>query len=138
MSFHYEVVAEMSAVTLFRQKFLESVSKTKCCQMFRLVAPGIPNFWEFKVGKDIFTLSFSEQADERTVRLSIDSMTLDLTEIIVSTIQSVATDYLINFLKPLSKVSKDELDKRVKARMETLEVMLVPQTLWEVQETKKE
>lgn len=136
MSFHYEVVADPYSVTLFRQKFLENVGKTRCCEMFRLVAPGMPNFWEFKTGKDIFTLSFNEESDERSVRLIIDSMTLDLTDTIVSTIQSAVTNYLFTFLKPLAKVSEDELEKRVKLRVEGLQVILLPQTLWEVQETK--
>lgn len=132
MSFHYEVVADSALTGLFRRKFLENVSRTKCCEMFRLVAPGMPALWEFKTGKDIFTISFGEEANERTEKLAIDSMTLDLTETIVLTMQSCVTEYLFNFLAPLSKVPVEELEKRVKKRIEGLQGMLLPQTLWEL------
>ncbi len=125
MAFHYEVVVEPNLAALFRQKFLESVGKTQCCEMFKLIAPGMPNLWEFKVGKDIFTLSFNEEAGEQKERLVIDSMTLDLSEIILSAVQSGLTDYLLKFLTPLAKVPEAELVSKIKAYCAELGKLLV-------------
>ena len=106
---------------LFRRKFLANVGKTKCCEMFKLISPGIPNLWEFKTGKDIFTLSFSEEPGEQKERLSVDSMTLDLKDIIMQTIQSGLLDYLINFLSPFAKVPQTEMENKIKDCFKNLE-----------------
>ncbi|MDP2917506.1 MAG: hypothetical protein Q8O16_06215 [Dehalococcoidia bacterium] len=135
MAFHYEVVTEPALAALFRQKFLENMGKTKCCEMFRLVAPGMPNFWEFKAGKDIIMLSFTEEADERRERLVIDSMTLDLTDTILQTIHSGMMDYLMNFLAPLARMPATELEGRIKAQLEGLETVIKPKTLWDINKT---
>jgi hypothetical protein len=129
MSFHYEVVIEPALAALFRQKFLENMGKTKCCEMFRLVAPGMPNLWEFKTGKDIITLSFSGEADERKERLVIESMTLDLTDVVIATIRSGLADYLISFLAPLTKIPRTELESRIKVQLEGVETIVKPKTL---------
>ncbi len=113
MAFHYEVIIDQPMAELFRRKFLMNVSKTKCCEMFKLISPGIPNLWEFKTGKNIFTLSFSEEPGEQKERLSVDSMTLDLKEIIMQTIQAGLTDYLLNFLSPFAKIPKAELESKI-------------------------
>jgi hypothetical protein len=114
MSFHYEVVIDPPIGEIFRRKFLAAVGKTKSCQMFKLMSPGMPNLWEFKMGKDIFTLSFSEEPGEQKERLSIDSMTLNLKDIVVETIQSGLAEYLTNLLEPLSKIPKAEMEDKIK------------------------
>jgi hypothetical protein len=124
MSFHYEVVVDQPMAELFRRKFLTNVSTTRCCEMFKLIAPGIPNLWEFKTGKDIFTLSFSEEPGEQKERLSIDSMTLDLKDVILQTVQSGLSDYLLNFLTPITKVSRSELETKINDNFKNLETIL--------------
>ncbi len=121
MSFHYEVIIEPPMGELFRHKFLTSVTRSKCCEMFKLISPGMPNLWEFKTGKDIFTLSFSEESGEQKERLTVDSMTLDLKDVIVDTVKSGLTDYLLNFLTPLSKVPRSELENKIKECFKNLE-----------------
>ncbi len=120
MAFHYELIIDQPMAELFRRKFLVNASKTKCSEMFKLISPGMPNLWEFKTGKDIFTLSFSEEPGEQKERLSIDSMTLDLKDVVMQTIQDGLMDYLINFLLPLSKVPKSELENKIKERFQNL------------------
>ena len=121
MSFHYEVVIDQPMAELFRHKFLANVSKTKCCEMFKLISPGIPNLWEFKTGKDIFTLSFSEEPGEQKERVSVDSMTLDLKDVILDSIQSGLEDYLLSFLTPFAKISRLELETRIRDTFKSLE-----------------
>ena len=124
MAFHYEVIVDQPMGELFRRKFLASVGRTKCCEMFKLISPGIPNLWEFKTGKDLFTLSFSEEPGEQKERLSVDSMTLDLKDIIMETIQSGLLDYLLNFLSPLAKVPQTEMESKIKDCFKNLENLI--------------
>jgi hypothetical protein len=124
MAFHYEVIVDQPMGELFRRKFLASVGRTKCCEMFKLISPGIPNLWEFKTGKDLFTLSFSEEPGEQKERLSVDSMTLDLKDIIMETIQSGLLDYLLNFLSPLAKVPQTEMESKIKEGFKNLENLI--------------
>jgi hypothetical protein len=121
MSFHYEVIIDPPMGELFRRKFLANVGKTKCCEMFKLISPGIPNLWEFKTGKDIFTLSFSEEPGEQKERLSVDSMTLDLKDTIMQTVQAGLLDYLINFLTPFAKIPPAEMESKIKECFKNLE-----------------
>jgi hypothetical protein len=121
MSFHYEVITDSAMGDLFRRKFLSNISRTKACEMFKLMAPGMPNLWEFKTGKDIFTLSFSEEPGEEKERLSIDSMTLDLKDAIMDTIKSGLKDYLISFMTPLSKVPPSEMENKIQEYLKSLE-----------------
>jgi hypothetical protein len=120
MSFHYEVVIDLPMGEIFRHKFLSTIGKTQCCQMFKLMSPGMPNLWEFKMGKDIFTLSFNEEPGEQKERLSIDSMTLDLKEIVLDTIQSSVSEYLLNFLQPLAKIPKAEMEEKIRDYFKSL------------------
>jgi hypothetical protein len=124
MSFHYEVLIDPPMGELFRHKFLSSVSKIKCSEMFKLMSPGMPSLWEFKTGKDMFTLSFSEESGEQKERLAVDSLTLDLKDVIIDTVQNGLTDYLMCFLEPLSKAPKTELEARIKECFKTLESVL--------------
>jgi|WetSurMetagenome_2_1015567.scaffolds.fasta_scaffold299684_1 hypothetical protein len=114
MAFHYEVIIDQPMAELFRRKFLLNASKTKASEMFKLLSPGMPNLWEFKTGKDIFTLSFSEESGEQKERLAVDSMTLDLKDVVLNTIQDGLVDYTVNFLLPLSKLPKVELENKIK------------------------
>jgi hypothetical protein len=125
MAFHYEVIIDPPMGELFRQKFITSIGRTKCCQMFKLISPGMPNLWEFKSGKDIFTLSFSEESGEQKERISIDSMTLDLKDVVVDTIKSGLKDYLVNFISPLAEMPLAEFEKRVNAYLEKLAPELI-------------
>ena len=125
MSFHYEVVTDLPMGEIFRRKFLSTIGKTQCCQMFKLVSPGMPNLWEFKVGKDIFTLSFNEEPGEEKERLSLDSMTLNLKDLILETVQSILDECLLNFLQPLSKVPKNEMQERIRESLKSLEAGLI-------------
>jgi hypothetical protein len=133
MAFHYEVVIDQPIGELFRRKFLMNVGKMKCCEMFKLMYPGTPNLWEFKTGKEIFTLSFSEEAGDQKERISIDSMTLDLKNTVISTIKDSLNDYLLNFLSPLTAIPGPEFEKRIetftgKLESELLSGMSVNQT----------
>jgi hypothetical protein len=113
MSFHYEVIIEPALSELFRRKFLSYVGRTRCCEMFKLMSPGMPNLWEFKTGKDIFTLSFSEEPGEQMERLSVDSMTLDMRETIMETVKSGLMEYLMPLLAPLSPLPRPELENKI-------------------------
>jgi hypothetical protein len=128
MAFHYEVIIDQPLGELFRQKFLVNIGRTKCCQMFKLMSAGMPNLWEFKAGKDIFTLSFSEEAGEQKERISIDSMTLDLKEVVVDTIRSGLKDYLFSFIAPLTEIPPAEFEKKVNAYLERLTPELISQS----------
>jgi hypothetical protein len=124
MSFHYEVVIDPPMGELFRHRFLASVSKTKCCEMFKLMSPGMPNLWEFKTGKDIFTLSFNEEPGEQKEKLSVDSLTLDLKDIIIDTVKNGLTEYLLCFLSPLSKVPRADFEGKVKEFFKNVESVM--------------
>ena len=126
MSFYYEVVVEEPLGEWFRRKFLQSVTKTKCCEMFKLMAPGIPNLWQFKVGKEVFTLSFSYEPGEQKERLVIESMTMDLRDVILLTVESNMAEYIKEFLLPLTKVSGDEMEVRLKNFLKELDTGVVP------------
>jgi hypothetical protein len=114
MSFHYEVIIDQPMGEVFRRKFLANVSRTRCCEMFKLVSPGMPSLWEFKIGKDIFTLSFNEEPGEQKERISIDSLTLDLKDAVMDTIQSGLTEYLLTLITPFTKVPRPELENKIK------------------------
>jgi hypothetical protein len=114
MAFHYEVIIDQPMGEVFRRKFLSNVGRTKCCEMFKLVSPGMPSLWEFKTGKDIFTLSFNEEPGEQKERISIDSMTLDLKDAVMDTIQNGLTDYLMDLLSPFTKGPRVELENKIK------------------------
>jgi hypothetical protein len=126
MAFRYEVVIEPPLSQLFREKFLQNTQETKCCELFHLITPDMPNVWEFRRDKGTFTLSYTEEEGEQKERIVIESDTLDLSDIIIAAIQNGITDYLVQFLLPLAKTSRAELESRIKARLESLKTALVP------------
>jgi hypothetical protein len=126
MSFHYEVTVELPLAEVFRQMFLKHIRGEQCCELFRLVTPDAPNIWDFRLGEDIFSIAFTEEAGEQKESIDIDSDTLDLTKVIAGVMEKGVIDFLIQFLSPLAKVPKAELEKRIKARLNDLERDLEP------------
>ena len=125
MGFHYEVVAASPLTELFRQRFLQNMRETKGCEMFRLTTPDAASFWEFKRGNNIFTLSFTEEAGGQMERIVIESDTLDLSDVVISVVKSGLSAYLVQFLLPLTKIPRTELESRIKAYLSRLQTELL-------------
>ena len=121
MAFRYEVVLEMALAELFRERFLQVLKESHCCEIFRLVTPDIPNIWEFKRGKDIFTLEFTEEEGDQEERIIIQSDKLDLTDIIISAVQAGLANYLLKVLSPLAQIPQAELESRINAHLAGLQ-----------------
>ncbi len=117
MVFKYEVVMEADLAELFRERFLETIKESRCCEIFKLVTPDSPNIWEFRRGKDIFTLEFAEEEGADKERITVQSETLDLTDMIISTVQAGMARYLLRVLSPLAQVPQAELESRIKAHL---------------------
>ena len=125
MGFHYEVVAALPLTELFRQRFLQNMKETKGFEIFRVAHPDAPSFWEFKRANDIFTLSFSDEAGEQMGRIVIESDTLDLSDVVISVVKSGLSAYLVQFLLPLTKIPRTELESRIKAYLSRLQTELL-------------
>ena len=121
MAFRYEVGLKADLAELFRERFMQVMKESRCCEIFRLVTPDSPNIWEFKRGKDIFTLEFAEEEGNQEERIIIQSDKLDLTDIIISAVQAGLADYLLKVLSPLAQVPQAELESRIKAHLAGLQ-----------------
>lgn len=126
MAFRYEVAVETPLAELFIHRFLHSIRERQCCEVFRLLTPDAPNIWKFRRDKDIFTVTFSEEAAEQRGRIIIESATMDLSEVIISTVQSGLSDYMVKFLMPLARIPRTELESRIRACLAALPGKLQP------------
>jgi hypothetical protein len=93
-----------------------------------MMAPGIPSLWQFKVGKDVFTLSYSYEPGQQKEKLVIESMTMDLRDVILLTIEDSMAEYAREFMLPLCKISGDELTGKLRTCFKELAGAGYPQS----------